>query len=361
MWHSRACNYHIVLRRVKAVGGPRSKPHVFRQGCGSRRLHKQTSTGWSPRALWVVGGAAAFVGADVALEYTFSQLDIRSPPAIAGLAGLGLVCGLSPRTGAILYSRLSGGAAWLRGGLVVFLVPSIAMPLVVEPPSPAMFATIAAGALATMALVGHVFARGLAGRVGTVDIVQCARTSRECRSAASLLCDPRFAAVAMGAGAACSFTAALANGGAISEVAGPLLVGATVATYVGCSLIVPCRLHIYLPPTITASLVVGGGLASAPSAARLLIPADGSTTTAPAVAQAYLDGAGAALLRWVSPAMITLGLYGHTHRAMIIRYWKPLLAACAIGAPLAIAVQSAVGLAVDLTDSVSFTFSALAL
>jgi len=47
----------------------------------------------------------------------------------------------------------------------------------------------------------------------------------------------------------------------------------------------------------------------------------------------YLDGAGLALMAAVQPAMVTLGLYAHTHNAVLRAQWRLLLALALLVAP----------------------------
>ena len=86
-------------------------------------------------------------------------------------------------------------------------------------------------------------------------------------------------------------------------------------------LITPAAVKLVLPPTVVAGALLGAAL----------LAADGGGTVE---VRRFLDGAGQAMLLPVGPAMVSLGLYTHTHAGLLRAAWRPLLAATALAAPL---------------------------
>mmetsp|Transcript_36322 Transcript_36322/g.121623 ORF Transcript_36322/g.121623 Transcript_36322/m.121623 type:complete len:317 (-) Transcript_36322:39-989(-) len=67
----------------------------------------------------------------------------------------------------------------------------------------------------------------------------------------------------------------------------------------------------------------------------------------------YLDGAGIALMAAVQPAMVTLGLYAHTHNAVLRAQWRLLLALALLVAPALLFGTACSGRALGLPPEVT--------
>ena len=124
----------------------------------------------------------------------------------------------------------------------------------------------------------------------------------------------------------------------IPDAQTPLLIGASFSAYMVCAKLTPKALRLVFPPTVASGALLGAVLWSIGGAPQI---------------RRYLDGAGAAMLKPVSPAMISLGLLVHTHRPLLRAAWRPLLIACVLSAPLGMVATAHGGAALQLSPAIT--------
>ena len=286
---------------------------------------------------------AFFCAADALAGATLEATGVAFPSSIAALLALGTVATV-PAAGSSLQLALGPAAAWLRASLPLLLVPPFLMPLVVElPPTeqlPRLGALAVGSLLATTAIAARL-AVGLAAGGNGGAAPTCASTAAAQRFLSSI--PAAGCALMVGTASTALLASGSAGGGDDGDDAAvrtPLYLGLTLVAYASYVSIAPAPLRAACPPNIGAAFVL----------APALLVAGGATEL-----QLYLSGAGEVLMACVQPAMVTLGLYAHTHRAALRRQSRPL-AALALAAPLlslATALGgSALGLPPPLTAAV---------
>lgn len=281
---------------------------------GPRRPAKRlltTSVGASGSpALHAFGGTLFFVAAERGTAALLDAFDVRLPASVTALCALGC-CVTVPSLGTPLQATLGPAAAWLRAALPWLTAPAFLCPAVVELPErdalPRLALLAAGGVIVTCAAAGHLtsaFAQVAAPSVKA----PCAQAAA---AAAAAFSSPRVALAALGVGMAASL--ALHVGGpsdAAAVVRGPAYAGLTLALYVAAARSLPDAVRKFCPPNVGCALVL----------LPLLLGLGGVDEV-----RVYLHGAGAALLWAVQPAMVTLGLYAFTHRALFVQQRFALL------------------------------------
>lgn len=106
----------------------------------------------------------------------------------------------------------------------------------------------------------------------------------------------------------------------------PVAAAATALVYYGCYAVTPASIRIAVPPAITAGLVVG-------AACRAMGGTEG--------VQEYLKGGGAWALSFVAPAVVTLGLFGESHRHLLRNQRAALAATVLLAMPISFGVTAA--------------------
>ena len=230
----------------------------------------------------------------------------------------------------MIERSLGPSAAWLRAALPLCLTPMLLQPLTIDMPSAesaSKFIALTAGsALGTMWLAGTLAERVMkpAAHAATGIVAGAAAPPPSVAAAASAaaraIVSLRVAGALVLVGASVSALAATVIDDAVL-IRAPLYAAATSAVYVAAgNAIVPAPIRAVLPPTVC-------------SAAALAVStlAFGAGTSEVDV---YLRGGGAMLMGVVSPALGTLGLLAHTHRAMLVRNKWGLALVVGVTAPL---------------------------
>ena len=304
--------------------------HAASRGLRSRFLCSAAAP--TPTVAHVLGGAVFFAAAERGTAHALAACDLRLPPSITALCALGALSSI-PALGAPLNAALGPAAAWMRGALPVLLVPAFLFPAVVEmPPSeqlPVLAFFGAAGVVATVAATGHTAAALVRAAPPLVVDAHAASAA----AASALLSSRRTAALALVGGAALSAALSQVAGPSRAACMAPAYVGVTVAAYVAAARALPAAVKKFCPPNVGCAIVLA-----------LFFSAWGGSEEV----RCYLDGAGAALLVAVQPCMVTLGLYAHTHRAVLVQQRLALLALCAVTCPLLLFGLGAAGAALGL-------------
>ena len=270
---------------------------------GEVQVGSPPASGGSP--LHVLGGIACFITAERASAMVLDALSIELPSSIAALIALGCVVTPSPSVGARVHSVLGPGSAWLRAALPLVTVPAFLLPAAADTPSaealPKLALLCSGAILATTAVAGHV-ARAMAGATTVlIETQACASTA----AATRVLNSPYTAAGAMLVGFGATLTMGLAASLTTTPPAiirAPAYVGLSVAAYVAASRLLPQGAKKFCPPNVGCAILLLG----------VLMPVGGL-----AEVRCYLECAGTILMSAVHPAMVTLGLYAHSHRAIL--------------------------------------------
>ena len=253
-----------------------------------------------------------------------------TPPAV--LTIVGLACASTrPAAGRLIERSLGPSAAWLRAALPLCLTPMLLQPLTIDLPSAesaTKFVALTAGsAIGTMWLAGTLAERVLkpaaqaaAGATGAGAAAPPPSVAAAATAAARAIVSLRVAGALMLVGASASAFAATVSDDAVL-IRAPLYAAATSAVYVAAgNAVVPASIRAMLPPTVCSAMVLAG--------ATLALGAGTSEV------DVYLRGGGAILMGIVSPALGTLGLLAHTHRAMLVRNKWGLALVVGVTAPL---------------------------
>ena len=333
----QCCRHHRTTRRPWPVAVPKNP-------LCSKAHHPRLA-----RTVLVVGGGiCTFFAADYVASVCLNECGLGSnlsPAACIIVLGAGAA---HPRLGPKLNALLGPGAAWLRTGLPLFLTPCIVAPLAVDVPEEAakMVALVGATILGTVAVTGNLISRLVPSAAATGDVVlQPASITSATAAAKKAISHAPTAMAAAACGTCLSIALACMNwsGGesaATGEFSGqaqgssrfsPAAVRAPV--YAGMSVGSYILFSRFFPPILAP---VTGGLAMV-----ALLPLLGQGTMTEV--EHYLEGAGAWLLAPVSPAMATLSLYAHTHRALLLRSWKLLLGTSLVAAPAGMLATAFVG------------------
>ena len=306
----------------------------------------------------VIGGTVAFIAAERGTAAALAACDIKLPASVAALVALG-ACVSVPALGAPLQLALGPSAAWMRQALAWLTAPAFLFPAICDLPEREVLPKLAllgvGGVLCTCAATGHL-ASALARHSAPAIVAPCASSTA---AAAACFSSPWTALAALSVGIAASAalhcclapppaaalsvrsdTAADAATASSSRsrlehdalVRGPAYVGGTLAFYVAAQRVLPPAMRKFLPPN------VGCALAGLP----LLLALGGADEV-----RCYLTGAGAALLWAVQPAMVTLGLYAFTHRAVFRQQWRAALG-LALAAPALLFCVAGTGSALGL-------------
>ena len=266
----------------------------------------------------MLSGVAFFVAAERCTAAALSACDLNLPASVTGLCALGVVAAV-PSQGILLQRALGPAAAWMRAVLPCTLVPAFLFPAVCELPESSVLPKLAlfgvGGVLATIGVTGY-FAGALASGTFAAEAASCAASTS---TAAAVLSSPWTALGALGIGGAC--TAALSAYMPTASDAlkrAPSYVGATVALYVVAARGLPPALRKVIPANVGCAIILIPSL--------LLLGGKDEIRT-------YLDVAGSSLLWSSQPAMVTLGLYVHTHRSVMARHAFALAALATIVAP----------------------------
>ena len=278
-----------------------------------------------PSATHVAGGVCFFIAAERGTAAMLDACDIMLPASVTALVALG-TCAAHPRLGTPLQRALGPGTAWLRAALPWLTAPAFLCPAVATLPDrevlPRLAVLSTGGVLLTAAVAGHLAGALMSHSAAPIAIACAASTAQ----ATAALSSPAVAAVALGAGLAVSGVLYVFDSAGTSRttnhpawpamVKAPGYIGATLCFYVAAARVLPPAARRWLPPN------VGCALALLPA----LLIAGGMDEV-----REYLAGAGEAQLWAVQPAMVTLGLYAHTHRALFTRQAAAIgaLAACA--------------------------------
>lgn len=281
----------------------------------------------------MIGGVAFFVAAERATAAALDACELRFPSHVTGLCAVGLLASV-PAIGGPMQLALGPATAWLRATLPCTLVPAFLFPAVCELPSndalPKLAALAAGGVLVTCAATGHfatALVRGAATQVATPCMLSVSR-------ATAALASPLTACAALGLGGLASAVMSACEPVApVHQSRAAAYIGLTVACYVAAARWTPAAIKRYAPPNIGCAVV--------------LLPILCVTNGAEEV-RTYLDGAGAYLLLAVKPAMVTLGLYTHTHRAVMLPQLGALLALATIVAPSLLFATAWAGRALSL-------------
>lgn len=272
-------------------------------------------------------GVAAFVAVERTTAAALSFCDIKLPASVTGLCILGTIAAV-PRAGTVLQRLLGPGATWLRATLPVVLAPAFLFPAVCELPEqealPKLGLLCAGGVVFTCGMTGHTVA-ALARAAPAAAAIESAPCAATAATAASVLSSPRTAVAALGVG--CLVSSALPM--LLSEpsdalVRAPGYMGLTLTLYIAAARLLPAGVRKFLPPNVGSAMALLPLLLAAPIMTNN--PSSSEVRT-------YLNGAGAALLWASQPAMVTLGLYAHTHRAVMLRQSVALLVLATLVAP----------------------------
>ena len=157
--------------------------------------------------------------------------------------------------------------------------------------------------------------------------------------------------------------------------AAPLYAAATAASYFAAPALTPARLALYFPPTLFAGATMLGLTAmvgaancstttTAAAAAAAASPSDPPQSAPPPSplplpppppphasfsaswkreGQAYLAGPAKVYTDALGPAIATLGMLTHTHRAVLVSHWRALVAGCMVAAPVGLLFTGMVG------------------
>ena len=284
-----------------------SSARTFRHRCWTPPPRRLASTAAptplpSEGALTVACGIAFFVAAERSTGAALSACELNLPSHVTALCVLGGFAAV-PSIGVHLQRLLGPATAWLRASLPCTLVPAFLFPVMCELPSgdalPKLAALAAGSAIITCAATGHIAAalvRGVPLAVATPCISSVS-------AAAAVSSSPLFGFAALTCGSLLSAAIYTWHPAASTAVTrAPAYIGLTVALYVASARCLPPAIRRFAPPNVACAIAL----------LPLLLATGGS-----AEVRTYLDGAGAALLDAVKPAMVTLGLYAHTHRAVM--------------------------------------------
>eukprot|EP01065_Artemidia_motanka_P011767 TRINITY_DN16412_c0_g1_i2.p1 TRINITY_DN16412_c0_g1~~TRINITY_DN16412_c0_g1_i2.p1 ORF type:complete len:444 (+),score=39.10 TRINITY_DN16412_c0_g1_i2:49-1380(+) len=327
------------MRRVltrRCLGSVGRLPAYPRSSCGGLC---SSSTAAAPGGLTyaarVVGGVGVFAAIDSAAGHCLNAAGLQFPSSIAGLLGLAAVCAPA-KTGRLAAAALGPAAAWLRAGLPIFLTPPIMYPVVAELPTDSVLARVL-----LLAALSLLFNTALYGRLATAAGSGAVPSSAVCSSAsraAAALSSPWVAGGLLAFGAAASAGAA-AYGADSAAVRGPMYAAFTFAAATAGHFL-PTAVRRLIPPPLVAGVV-----------SLVTVLCIGGSVEA----GLYIDGAGKLLMCPVPAAVVTLGLYSHTHKPMLMALRGPLLAACALGAPASFLLPALCGrlLSLDPCDIAS--------
>ena len=352
------------MKSTKMLRGCSCKPTAARalaQPRCPRRLahapsrHSSTSSGslsgsssaWrSEGPIHAIGGVAAFVAAERLTAAALDACGIQLPASVTALCALGAAAAF-PSAGVVLQRALGPGAAWLRASLPVVLAPAFLFPAICELPErealPKLACLCAGGAIFTCGIAGHtmaVLARVAPAAAAAVDAAPCAASTAR---ATAVLSSVQTAVAALFLGGLTS----TALGAALTEpseavVRAPAYIGLTVALYIAAARLLPAGIRKFLPPNVGSAAALLPLLLCFPAAQQLwegkAEPSESQHAASSGGSgvrevRTYLDGAGAILLWASQPAMVTLGLYAHTHRAVMIRERVALLTLTVVVAP----------------------------
>ena len=266
----------------------------------------------------MLGGIAVFVAAERATSAALAACGLRLPSSVIALCILGTVAAV-PANGAMLQRALGPATTWLRASLPVLLVPAFMFPFVCEVPDrealPKLALLATTGVLATCAATGHVASALVRGAAPAVGGVPCSQTA----VVAHVLSSLRWAIAAVGVGGLLTLAMqAWYPDASSAQAQAPLYMGLTLAFHNGVVRLLPASARRFCPPNVGCALVL----------LPLLLTVGGAREV-----RAYLDGAGCALLAAVQPAMVTLGLYTHTHRSVMAGQARALLVLATLVAP----------------------------
>lgn len=186
----------------------------------------------------------------------------------------------------------------------------------------------------TCASVGHISLHAF-GRT-TPMCLSAPLSPSHARAASRVLSSFAFGSAALCIGAFASAAASFVSGGSWSAgERAPLYLGMTFAIYsagsrVAASPRVPPVVKLFFPPTIC-------------TAAGLILLTFAGDEPLGVQAELYTQGAGAALMAPVSPAMVTFGLFTHTYHELLRTRLLPLLAVAAVTVPGCLLATAAVG------------------
>lgn len=284
----------------------------------------------------VLGGLAFFVAAERLTAAALLASDIQLPASVTALCAIGVVAA-HPAAGRVLQAALGPGTVWMRAGLPCTLVPAFLFPAICELPDSEALPKLAVlgvgGILATCAITGHVAAIVAAATASSRTMMAAEAASAPCAAsssaAAAMFASPLTALAALGLGvglsAALGAVASSLIWGSESELPRPMVLapaymGLTLALYVLANRILPPNLRKWCTPNVGCAMLL----------VPLLLSLGGGASDR---VKEYLDGAGRCMLWASQPAMVTLGLYSHTHRAVLLSQ-APALGALAVAGPL---------------------------
>jgi putative effector of murein hydrolase len=270
------------------------------------------------------------------------------PASVAVIALLGAAA-LPARSGFLLQSALGPGAAWLRAALPWLLVPAALLPVrIIEWPSadmvPKFVLTIACSVAITAAACGVCLPPLLRDSVPTVGRA-CRLAEAAAGTAAAAMSSVPLAAAAVAGGALASWWLLQQHAPTTdrtrvtAQECAPFLVGVTFAANALAARYTPLAVRPWLPPFIVSALCVG---AVSFGAGSVWLGSGRAGVTA------YVDGAGDQLIQAARPVLATFGLYGHTHRALLLREWRSMLALACL-APCTLFASALLGRALGLT------------
>ena len=298
----------------------------------------------------LIGGAVVFFVADKAMEWYLGSIGSRAPASVVNIVLLGAMAA-HPRTGAILERALGPAAACLRAGLPLFLVYPIVAPVAADRPSGESLVKLAGlltlTGLSTVALTGHLYNRlapnaypklavnpsqGFeSARLRAVQFLT-SKSNAKCVGLIGILMSAAMASPIL------SHLAPSTTGQAV--VMAPAYLGLTTATYIMAPRMTPPALSRVCPPTVVAG---GGMLLLTAFISYLRSRLDCCEHTWSDEVRTYLAGAGKCWIALITPAISTLGLFTHSHRAIIVHQWRPLLITSACVAPFGFFFTALVG------------------
>ena len=330
----------LTLSRLPSAASGHSRFMVAARLSSSTRAFTKSRAFANEGALHVVGGAAVFVAAERGTAYALEASGVRLPSSVTALCVLGATVAVAPPLGVVLQRALGPATVWMRSWLAVALIPAFLFPAVAVLPEvealPKLAVLAVGGVVLTLGFTGHGAAALMRGTVASVPVACAASIA----SAGVLFSSVHFGAVAllMGGGLAAAFTLCGAAPGVTmtdAQARAPGYLGATVALYVAAARLLPASVRTFCPPNVGCALLL----------LPLLLCAGGGTATE---VRTYLDGAGAYLLASVQPCMVTLGLYAHTHRAMLRQQRVAILALAFVAAPLTLFATAYAGRAMGV-------------
>ena len=287
----------------------------------------------SEGVMHVAGGAAFFVVAEKGTAYALESCGLKLPSSVTALCLLGTGVALLPlSSGAVLQRTLGPATAWMRAALPLLLTPAFLFPAIATLPEaealPKLALLAAGGVLITCAASGHLAAVLVRGVMPAVPVA----CEYSIGAANALFSSVTFGAAALVIGLAVSRAALLTRDTLDPTITGhlsdararaPAYLGLTVALYTAAARVLPPSVRKFCPPNVGCALLL----------LPLLLLAGGGGASE---VRTYLDGAGAALLACVQPCMVTLFLYVHTHRAVILQQRACLLTLGVVVAPLSL-------------------------